>query len=101
MRYEDKVAWQEENAPPTMQVTIDSVLKERFIEGYKSDPFYKDKGIDVDERSWYAGNKFYRGKDGLIFFREANFLPRLCVPKDLTLEVMRIAHESPYETAHG
>ncbi|KZV91633.1 hypothetical protein EXIGLDRAFT_615353, partial [Exidia glandulosa HHB12029] len=94
------MAWKEGHEPPTLQVTIEPELKARVIEGYKHDPFYKDKGV-TDERSWYAGDRFYKGKDGLIFFRDADSLPRLCIPRDLTIEIMRIAHESPYETAHG
>ncbi|KZV78457.1 hypothetical protein EXIGLDRAFT_591068, partial [Exidia glandulosa HHB12029] len=87
--------------PPSLQMTMDPELRQRFAEAYDDDPAFKGKGIDVDERSWYGGSKFYRGADGLLFFRDADCVPRLCVPLALRAFILQWGHEGPYETAHG
>ncbi|EJD49358.1 hypothetical protein AURDEDRAFT_38121, partial [Auricularia subglabra TFB-10046 SS5] len=87
--------------PPTLLVSMHPVMKRRFKKGYAADPFFKDKGYDSDERSWYAGTRFYRGKDGLLYFRDADFLPRLCVPRSERANILKLLHESSFETAHA
>ncbi|EJD47406.1 hypothetical protein AURDEDRAFT_62371, partial [Auricularia subglabra TFB-10046 SS5] len=101
MRYEEALKWRASNPPPTLQITMDSDLKERFAKGYRSDPAFMDKGSNSDERSWYAGNRFYWGNDGLLYFRDADFMPRLCVPKSEQAPLLRRTHESAFELAHA
>ncbi|EJD37119.1 hypothetical protein AURDEDRAFT_73561, partial [Auricularia subglabra TFB-10046 SS5] len=92
--------WRQNNPPPILQLTMDPELKERFVRGYRSDPVFQDKGRNSDERSWYAGNRFYWGSDGLLFFRDADFMPRLCVPKSEQVPLLRRMHESAFKLAH-
>ncbi|KZV98062.1 hypothetical protein EXIGLDRAFT_583098, partial [Exidia glandulosa HHB12029] len=89
------------NPPPTLLVGMSPALKAKYSRGYDADPAFKGKGFDSDERSWYAGTRFYRGNDGLLFFRDADFMPRLCVPRSEQAALLRQVHESPFETAHA
>ncbi|EJD43087.1 hypothetical protein AURDEDRAFT_35286, partial [Auricularia subglabra TFB-10046 SS5] len=87
--------------PPTLLVTMHPDLKRRYSAGYEKDQAFKGKGFNSDERSWYAGNRFYRGSDGLLFFRDADFMPRLCVPRSEQPALLRHMHENAFETAHA
>ncbi|KZV80462.1 hypothetical protein EXIGLDRAFT_588924, partial [Exidia glandulosa HHB12029] len=87
--------------PPTLQVSMSPELRANYIKGYAVDPAFADRGGNSDEHSWYAGNRFYKGKDGLLFFRDADFMPRLCVPKSEQTALLRHLHESSFETAHA
>ncbi|EJD51369.1 hypothetical protein AURDEDRAFT_31160, partial [Auricularia subglabra TFB-10046 SS5] len=89
------------NPPPTLVVCMSQDLKKHYSKGYDTDLAFKGKGYDSDERSWYAGTRFYRGNDGLLFFRDADFMPRLCVPKSEQATLLRLLHESEFETAHA
>ncbi|KZV79526.1 hypothetical protein EXIGLDRAFT_592655, partial [Exidia glandulosa HHB12029] len=90
-----------ENPPPVLHVVMSDETKAKFLKGYASDPAFAKKGNNSDERSWYAGNRFYKGNDGLLFFRDADLMPRLCVPKNMRVALMRHMHESAFETAHA
>ncbi|EJD46746.1 hypothetical protein AURDEDRAFT_33179, partial [Auricularia subglabra TFB-10046 SS5] len=87
--------------PPTLLVSMSEELRAAFVEGYRTDPAFKDKGHETDERSWYAGSRFYRDSDGLLFFRDADFMPRLCVPSSQQAALLKRVHESSWEAAHA
>ncbi|EJD35724.1 hypothetical protein AURDEDRAFT_37688, partial [Auricularia subglabra TFB-10046 SS5] len=89
------------NPPPTLLVSMHEELRKRYSKGYDLDQAFKGKGYNSDERSWYAGNRFYRGNDGLLFFRDADLMPRLCVPRSEQAGLLKQLHESAYETAHA
>ncbi|KZV89352.1 hypothetical protein EXIGLDRAFT_571302, partial [Exidia glandulosa HHB12029] len=90
-----------EHPPPVLQVVMSPEMQDKFRKGYASDPAFAKKGGNSDERSWYAGNRFFKGNDGLLFFRDADLMPRLCVPKNMQVPLMRHMHESAFETAHA
>ncbi|KZV81162.1 ribonuclease H-like protein, partial [Exidia glandulosa HHB12029] len=83
LSYEEKLKWKAANPPPTLLVGMSPALRKRYSKGYDSDP------------------AFYRGKDGLLFFRDADFMPRLCVPRGEQAALLRQVHESPFEMAHA
>lgn len=77
-------------------------LKKQFIEGYKWDAqfksSYEEAEISSDSRS--EGGKFLKSEDDLLYFLDADYQPRLCIPKKLRQSILEEAHESPLETAH-
>src|ERR1700712_4115026 len=77
-------------------------LEREFIEGYESDPqlskVYKEAKAADDQ--WIPGQRFFRNKEGLLFFRDEGFRPRLCVPRSKIIDILTEAHENPLETAH-
>ncbi|GJF00938.1 polyprotein [Phanerochaete sordida] len=103
--HEKAEAWREANPPPppTLLAHISESKKEQFRQAYPKDPFFAGRLQEAAKLvdSWYPGQRFFLDHDGLLFFRDADFQPRLCVPKDLRNEVLRSVHESPFETAHA
>ena len=47
---------------------------------------------------WFR--QIFRDSDGLLYFRDADFKPKLCVPWSKRTEILAEAHESPFKTAH-
>ncbi|EIM85169.1 uncharacterized protein STEHIDRAFT_21556, partial [Stereum hirsutum FP-91666 SS1] len=77
----------------------------RYVKGYRLDPEYKSRYKELQKgenvATWDAGKRFYKDERGLLFFRDANFQPRLCVPISERGTLLAEAHESPFETAHA
>ena len=75
---------------------------QRWIQGHLDDPglrtAWKDRRSEVG--SWEPGFWFFEDLDSLLYFRDADHHPRLCMPKALQTEILAKAHESPFETAH-
>jgi hypothetical protein len=94
--------WGAVNPPPNMHVGMEESFKKSWIEAYQTDPefkrIWKDAGITED--SWKPGQRFFRSDGGLLFFRNADYHPRLCVPKAMRNSTMAEAHEAPMESAH-
>ncbi|EJD51918.1 hypothetical protein AURDEDRAFT_56399, partial [Auricularia subglabra TFB-10046 SS5] len=101
MRFEDALDWRRRNPPPTLQIAMSAEEKARFVAGYAADSAFMDKGGNSDERSWYGGNRFYKDKDGLLYFRNADFMPRLCVPRSERNALLTRVHASQFEMAHA
>lgn len=101
--FEMKRSWEESNELPPVLVHLSPAKANEFIEGYKKDPHLKarwnDKANEPD--SWYQGKRFFKTSDGLLFFRDADYQPRLCVPAAMRNEVLKTMHESPFESAHA
>lgn len=76
---------EEETKFPTLQVIIQDALLDNFVLEYKEDPYFKEKweeaGPDINTR--VADKHFFKGEDGLLFFRDADWTARLIVPRNL------------------
>ena len=46
-------------------------------------------------------SRFQKGKDGLLYFVDADWKTRLCVPRSKIQFILRWIHESPHESAHA
>jgi hypothetical protein len=81
---------------------MDPEYREVFVKGYAKDPNLKSawNSKDIDEHFWKPGQRFFKNKEGLLFFRDADYQPRLCIPKDRVKEIMEEAHKSLVESAH-
>ncbi|EJD33674.1 hypothetical protein AURDEDRAFT_76812, partial [Auricularia subglabra TFB-10046 SS5] len=101
MRYEDALKWRRSNPPPTLQIFLSPETVARYVAGYEADPAFEGKGKNTDERSWYPGNRFYKDDRGLLYFRDADFMPRLCVPRSERNNLLKSVHESAHELAHA
>ncbi len=101
--YETRTLWEATHKPPTVLVEMDEDTRKRYIEGYKTDVTFRTRweSMDKDPESWDPANRFFKDSEGLLYFRDADFHARLCVPKSERNRVMRAAHESPYLTAHA
>lgn len=95
--------WKEENEPPPILIHMDEQKVREFVEGYKKDYTLVNRWNDArsDPDNWYAGRRYFKDHRGLLFFKDADFKARLCVPSSLKTSVLKCAHESPFETAHA
>ncbi|PBK58133.1 hypothetical protein ARMSODRAFT_839291, partial [Armillaria solidipes] len=87
---------------PAIHIKMNKDLRQAFIDGYSKDKQLGTPYLEATkaEDSKSAGKRFYRDSDGLLFFINVDFQPRLCVPKSLQQFILTESHESPWETAH-
>jgi hypothetical protein len=72
------------------------------VEGYSKDPHFAKIWNDLKtrEEQWTPGHRFFRNEDRLMFFRDADYQPRLCVPLNQRRLILKEAHEQAFEGAH-
>lgn len=101
--FEAKKLWESTHCPPTVLVKMNEEVRKRYIQGYKDDITFRARWENQQNNpdSWDPANRFFRDGDDLLYFRDADFHARLCVPKSERVAVMREAHESPHLTAHA
>ena len=82
---------------------MDPRICKEFAEGYETDKFFAPRFIDVqpNEKTIISASHFQKGQDNLLYFIDASWKTRLCVPKSKVNYVLRWIHESPYESAHA
>jgi len=70
--------------PPNTHIQLDDDILQEWINGYKRDPhlskIWDDPKMRVD--NWVPGHRFFKDDRGLVFFRDADYQPRLCVLVD-------------------
>ena len=84
-------------------VQISEAESSEWRNAYSKDPHFglviesakKDKGMNLTFPQYHVS------EGELIYFEDSTGNTRLCVPKDLRVEVMREAHETITEAAHG
>ncbi|EIN09305.1 hypothetical protein PUNSTDRAFT_28334, partial [Punctularia strigosozonata HHB-11173 SS5] len=88
--------------PPSLVIHIEEALLKRYIKGYENDITFRAKyqSRESDPRSWHPTKRFFRDERGLLYFRDADFVPRLCVPKELQEDLLKQIHESAHSSAH-
>jgi hypothetical protein len=77
-------------------------FRTEWVESYKEDKEFGKIWADpkMVEGLWSPGQRFFRNDEGLLFFRDADYQPRLCVPSAKRTLVKEEAHESPLGSAH-
>ncbi|KIY61608.1 hypothetical protein CYLTODRAFT_327283, partial [Cylindrobasidium torrendii FP15055 ss-10] len=85
---------------PLVHIEMGNELLERFREGYNSDPQFTRVLEWTRSKEWSHDYRFFRNEAGLLFFKDADYVPRLCVPRSLRAEILIQAHEHPLESAH-
>ncbi|KAI5892235.1 uncharacterized protein SCHCODRAFT_02477813, partial [Schizophyllum commune H4-8] len=89
--------------PPALAAHISPEWAKRFKDAYLKEAYWRRRYEEADTVSsaWTAGRRYFRSDDGLLYFLDADYLPRLCVPDSLIDEILIRAHEGPMETAHA
>ena len=94
--------WGATNPPPNILVHLEEGTTRDWIKGYAEDPhlakIWQDPKSDVE--NWVPGHRFFKDEKGLLFFRDADYQPRLCVPLNQRRLIMEEAHEQAYDGAH-
>ena len=84
-------------------VQIESREIQNWKDAYASDPHFSQ----VLENQGKGGNEnltfqqYHHSEDGLIYFEDSIGNTRLCIPRDLRVEIMMEAHNTITEAAHG
>ncbi|KZV59720.1 hypothetical protein PENSPDRAFT_546443, partial [Peniophora sp. CONT] len=94
---------EKDNPPPSLVVQIEPEHRQRFIDGYQSDPALRRhwEVAATPRDPWHPSQRYFKDELDLLYFRDADFVPRLCVPKSEKARILREAHESPSTTAHA
>lgn len=94
--------WGATNPPPNIHVHMSEDALASWIDGYRQDPHLIKIWDDPKStrENWVPGHRFFKDSQGLLFFRDADYQPRLCVPKNQRLKLLEEAHEQAYEGAH-
>jgi hypothetical protein len=84
-------------------ILVDPIVCKEFSKGYEEDKFFAPRYTKVqpNERTVISASHFQRGRDELLYFIDAGWKTRLCVPSSKINYVLRWIHESPYESAHA
>jgi hypothetical protein len=95
--------WGAHNPPPNLHIGFEDAARKKWVTGYLKDPTFARiwTSPDSDLDAWKPGNWYFKNSEGLLFFRDADYQPRLCVPKSERVFLIREIHKSPLETAHA
>jgi hypothetical protein len=91
------------NPPPDIHIEMEEGFRNTWVQAYKADPEFKKIWNEqlTAQDIWHPGQHFFRNEHGLLFFRNADYQPRLCVPGSLKKMVLMEAHEVPIRVAHA
>lgn len=84
-------------------VSMSEELLLNFSAGYIEDNFFKSRYADEipNANLVITPSHFWKDPNGLLYYLDANWSSRLCVPKSMVNYVLRWIHNSPYESAHA
>ncbi|KAL1669784.1 hypothetical protein GGF50DRAFT_43639, partial [Schizophyllum commune] len=84
-------------------LSMHPVLEQQFKDGYESDPYFRERYAESagSPSQMLTPSHFRRGPTGLLYFFNADWEARLCVPRSLVQFVLEWIHESREEAAHG
>ncbi|KAI4294663.1 hypothetical protein GGG16DRAFT_66906, partial [Schizophyllum commune] len=84
-------------------LSMHPALTQQFKDGYKTDPYFKDRYAESVESpaKILTPSHFRRGPTGLLYFFNADWEARLCIPRSMVQFVLEWIHESREEAAHG
>ncbi|KAF9471034.1 hypothetical protein BDN70DRAFT_820552, partial [Pholiota conissans] len=84
-------------------VSLNKELVAKFAAGYKVDSFFKSKYVDeiANPQTVVTPSHFRKDPNGLLFFLDADWKARLCVPQPQVNFVLKWIHDSPFESAHA
>ncbi|KJA15700.1 hypothetical protein HYPSUDRAFT_148703, partial [Hypholoma sublateritium FD-334 SS-4] len=84
-------------------IGLSDELVKNFAQGYSKDPFFKNKCADEipSPQTPITPSHFRKSKEGLIYFMDADWSSRLCVPKDMINFALKWIHDEASESAHA
>ena len=99
----DKRTEQESRQRTNIYVRLGEDTLKRWVSGYQTSPtmkaIYNDPRTQVDAE-WTPGYRYSKDENGLLYFLDADYHPRLCVPESFRSQLLMQAHEVASETAH-
>ncbi|KAJ3473679.1 hypothetical protein NLI96_g12880 [Meripilus lineatus] len=100
--FQARKLWEESHKPPNVSIQLSEEVLKQFESGYKDDISLRNHFLhpSANPDSWNAADRFFKDAKGLLFFRDADFHARLCVPRSVQSIVLKEAHDSPFDSAH-
>lgn len=95
--------WGAVNPPPNVHIHMDPNFQRQWVDAYQDDPVLKKVWNDPASavENWQQSRRFFKSDEGLLFFRDEDFQPRLCVPVSMRNLVLSEVHNSALETTHA
>ena len=95
--------WGAVNPPPTVHLSMNEEAKDEWKKSYLEDPMFKAivNNAEYADGNTIPGRRFFVDKEGMVFFKDEHYQPRLCVPAGQRNFILREAHENPLESAHA
>ena len=95
--------WGATNPPPNVHLSMSDDSKKAWRESYLDDPAFKNIASDPEfsYEKFMPGRRFFVDKEGMIFFNNEDYQPRLCVPMKQRNFILSEAHDNPLESAHA
>ncbi|KAL1658116.1 hypothetical protein GGG16DRAFT_28383, partial [Schizophyllum commune] len=84
-------------------LSMDPVLVRQFKEGYLKDEYFKSRygSTAASPENELTPSHYRTGRHGLLYFFDADWQAKLCVPRSMVRFVLTWLHESSNEAAHG
>jgi hypothetical protein len=75
--------WSALNPPPNIHISMEEEFRTSWVAAYSKDAEFGKiwSDPDVAAGNWKPGQRFFRNDKGLLFFRDADYQPRLGVPQ--------------------
>ena len=95
--------WGAVNIPPMIHLAMSEDTKVQWKKAYLDNPMFKSiaKADDYQYDKLEPGRQFFMDNNGMIFFSNENYQPRLCVPARLRNFILWEAHENLLKSAHA
>lgn len=83
-------------------LSMPTKMRDDFVKGYRTSRSFKRAYVDEipDPKHPLAPKIFHKGANGLLYFSDADWVPRLCVPENMRSTIMALVHDQPTEGAH-
>ena len=88
---------------PHLLVAMNPSVIAAFAQSYSMDKYFASKYVEdvPNPKSVITPSHFRKSKNGLLYFIDADWSARLCVPESRIHFVLKWIHDSPYESAHA
>ena len=100
---DDDLGERVEEARAHLLLHIDPALLKQFKEGYERDAYFRERYAESADSPSKAltPSHFRKSANGLLYFFNADWEARLCVPRSMVNFVLTWIHEARDESAHG
>lgn len=92
--------WQDKSH---LLISLSEQLINEFAEAYQEDPSFRSKYADEvpNPHSVVTPSHFRKDPNGLLYFIDTDWNPKLCVPWAKINQILGWIHDTPYENAHA